>query len=328
MRYFHCLVLIISIKTYSQNSLSPSVLTGTYSFDNGMTVQVKQKNKSLYLITTGNPLQQLNKIDINRYESATIKGDSFEFSRKKDSVSLTVTNAMGKLKATKISNKVFDYTQSMDSLLPLKKKSEHFEYWYSKADTSTIDSIDAHLENSYDKILADFHIRQLPVTTVKVYPDLQSFHYAINFPHAPAELLATAFGKDEFRMVSPLKGGDDMTKFIAHEFTHCVHLNIDYSPNNPRWLWEGIAMFESGWFMDPSGIDEIKNKTYPSLQSLGNGMEYMLGYVIIEAIKDLYGFDKVVELIRNRGDVWKTLSLSQEKFEKKIFEHIHDKYVK
>jgi len=132
-------------------------------------------------------------------------------------------------------------------------------------------------------------------------------------------------------MVSPHAVGVDSLmsmKGVTHEFTHCVHLNIDYSPNNPRWLWEGVAMFESEWFFDPAGIDIIKNKNFPSLSALNNGMEYMLGYVIIEAIKDIWGFDTVIRLIKKRGDVQAVLALKEKQFEEKIFEHIYEKYIK
>jgi hypothetical protein len=56
-------------------------------------------------------------------------------------------------------------------------------------------------------------------------------------------------------------------------------------------------------------------------------MEYALGYVVIEAIKDLWGFDAVIGLIKNRGNVQKVLNISEEKFEKDIFEQIYKKYV-
>jgi hypothetical protein len=114
---------------------------------------------------------------------------------------------------------------------------------------------------------------------------------------------------------------------LTHEFTHCIHLNIDYSPNNPRWLWEGLAMFESDWFFDPKEIDFIKNKNFPPLATLGNGMEYMLGYVIIEAIKDIWGFDTVINLVKKRGNVQAVLNLDNKQFEEKIFQHIYKKYI-
>jgi hypothetical protein len=117
-----------------------------------------------------------------------------------------------------------------------------------------------------------------------------------------------------------------LVKNIVHEFMHCVHLNIDYAPNNPRWLWEGIAMYESDWFIDPKTVDVIKNKTFPPLALLGNGLEYELGYTVIEAIRDIWGFDAVINLVKKRGDTQAVLKLSQEKFEEKVYARIYQKY--
>jgi hypothetical protein len=132
-------------------------------------------------------------------------------------------------------------------------------------------------------------------------------------------------------MTSPGSKGIDslmLMKGVTHEFTHCVHLNIDYSPNNPRWLWEGVAMFEANWFLDPRETAIIRNRQYPQLASLNNGMEYELGYVIIEAIKDIWGFDAVINLIKKRGDVQAVLNLTEKDFEQKVFDQIYKKYGK
>jgi hypothetical protein len=166
---------------------------------------------------------------------------------------------------------------------------------------------------------------------VRIYPNVKSFHAGINFPGAPDYLLATAFGKDDFRMPSPhsVSREDSLTliKYVAHEFMHCVHLNIDYAPNNPRWLWEGIANFEAGWFFDPKEIEVIKNKQFPPFATLSNELPEVLGYVIIEAIKDIWGFDAVIGLIKKRGDTQAILQISQTQFEEKIYNHIYQKYI-
>lgn len=119
-----------------------------------------------------------------------------------------------------------------------------------------------------------------------------------------------------------------LAHFAPHEFTHCVHLNIDYSPNNPRWLWEGVAQYEAGWFFDPNELDIIRKKEFPPLANLNNGMEYMLGFVIIEAIKELWGFDTVISLIKNRGEIQKVLKIDEKLFEEKVYAHIYGKYIK
>jgi hypothetical protein len=160
---------------------------------------------------------------------------------------------------------------------------------------------------------------------------LKSFHNGINFPGAADQVLATAFGTDDVRMVSPNNAGPEgwMLAYVApHEFTHVVHLNVSYSPNNPTWLWEGVAQYEAGWFFNPNELEIIKKKEFPRLVQLNNGMEYMLGFVIIEAIKDLWGFDTVIDLIKQKGDVQKVLKINEKVFEQRVFEQIYKKYIK
>jgi hypothetical protein len=313
---------------FSQKEIAVDKLSGKYVFDGGGAVQFTVRQQKVFLITPGNPLQEMKPVARNAYQSKTLGEERFLFTQNSDdSIRLAVASAQGTMHGVKVSGNVEDYSSAMDSLLPRRKSSDHFAFWFSDADTVTVDSVAHYLEAQHARILRDFKLKSLPVTIVKMYPDLKSFHMAINQPDAPAEILATAFGRNEFRMVSPTKGGPELMQFISHEFTHCVHLNIDYSPNNPRWLWEGVAMYESGWFIDPAQIDEIKNRNFPALQQLSNGMEYALGYVIIEAIKDMWGFDTVIGLIKNRGKAEKVLPISGVKFEQDIFEYIYKKYV-
>jgi len=333
------LLLIISLcfsvfTTKAQNNIKKSgnieKYVGKYEA-NGMIVQVALIKNSLLLIVPGAPVQKMIPAGINKFKTDAFGNEIFLFVGKKGKIEAMVSQRPGQsLELKKVSDTADNFNKN-DLLLTSKKSTEHFILLYSKIDSISVHHIAAKLEGDYKRILSDFKIKKLPVTTVRIYPDIAGFHQAINFPNAPAEVLATAFGKDDFRMVSPNTAGVDSVMLmngVTHEFTHCVHLNIDYSPNNPRWLWEGVAMYESGWFFDPKEIDIIKNKKIPSLSALGNGIEYMLGYVVIEAIKDIWGFDTVISLIKNRGDVQAVLKLSANKFEEKIFEHIYKKYVK
>jgi len=86
-------------------------------------------------------------------------------------------------------------------------------------------------------------------------------------------------------------------------------------------------MYESDWFFDPAEVYRMNNNKFPSLDSLGNGMEYMLGFAIIEAIKEQWGFDTVVNLIRKRSNVQAVLKIGQQAFEKIIYDRIRKKYI-
>lgn len=315
-------------KGKAQSGLSK--YTGKYEV-NGMIVQVAVEKKSLLLYVSGAPPQQLMPAGVNTFKTNTFSDEAFVFVEKAGKIEAMMSQRAGQsLELKKISDSTDDFNKG-DLMLVLKKSSKHFSFLYSAIDTSSIQAIADRLEANYYRILSDLKVKKMATTTVRIYPDMISFREGINFPNAPDFVFATAFGKNDFRMASPQIAGIDtamLMKGAVHEFTHCVHLNIDYSPNNPRWLWEGLAMYESGWFFDPKEIDTIKNKEFPQLAALNNGMEYMLGYVIIEAIKDIWGFDTVISLIKKQGNVQAVLNIGQEEFEKRVFESIYRKYVK
>lgn len=295
-------------------------------------IQFAIQNDHLVLVVPGAPIQKLKSIGKNRFKSTVFEDQTFAFAEEGGKVT-GVVSAEGAttVKGEKISDQAELHSISMDSILPLRKSTRHFLFLYGPADSITVDSIAAEMERYYNKILSDFKLKRIPNVAVRIYPDLTSFHKGINWQNAPDQVLATAFGKNDIRMVSPTNAGPErwMLAYVApHEFTHCAHLNIDYTPNNPRWLWEGVAQYEAGWFFDPKELEIIRKKQFPSLADLNNGMEYMLGYVIIEAIKDLWGFDTVIRLIKNQGDVEKVLKIEGKVFEEKIYGHIYQKYIK
>lgn len=336
MRLFLILLWLSILPLQAQTSLETatsrkfSKYIGKYE-TNGLVVQVALNNDSLVFVVPGAPMQEMIPVETNKFSSNSFKDSFFLFVEKEGRIIKMISESPGSsLELQKISDTA-DTINAGDSMLTLKKSTEHFTFLYSEIDSISVGHIASRLERSYHKILSDFKIKEIPITRVRIYADVKSFHQGINFPNAPDYLLATAFGKDDFRMTSPhsVSGGDSLTliNYVAHEFMHCVHLHIDYAPNNPRWLWEGVAMFEADWFVDPKGIDAIKNKQFPPLATLNNGMEYELGYVIIEAIKDIWGFDTVINLIKKRGDVQAVLKLSQTQFDEKIFDRIYLKYI-
>ncbi len=329
-----CCAIILQAQpnsTSEKGKYPHSRFVGKYQMEAAV-IQFAIQNDVLVLVVPGAPIQKLKSIGKNRFKSTVFIDQIFAFEEESGKVTGVVSaDGSRTVRGEKISDQSELESISMDSILPLRKSTRHFLFLYGPTDSITVDSIAIEMERSYNKILSDFKLKRIPNVAVRIYPDLTSFHKGINWPNAPDQVLATAFGKDDIRMVSPTNAGPErwMLAYVApHEFTHCVHLNIDYSPNNPRWLWEGVAQYEAGWFFDPNDLEIIRKKQFPSLADLNNGMEYMLGYVIIEAIKELWGFDTVIRLIKNQGDVEKVLKIEGKLFEEKIFGHIHQKYIK
>lgn len=304
-------------------------LVGKYDLG-GRTIQFALYRDGLVLIVPGAPLQPLENVGENKFRSTVFKDLNILFIEKGDVIEVQIKEQRGSSGGKKIDSSAKILSVEMDSLLVSSKSTEHFQFMYSLTDSKSVDSIAVDFEKNYKKILDDLKLKEMPRVTVRIYPGLESFHKGINFPGAPNNILATAFGKDDLRMVSPENAGPEgwMLSHVApHEFTHCVHLNIDYAPNNPTWLWEGLAQYEAQWFFNPADLEFIRNKEFPSFVDLHSGLDYMLGYVIIEAIKDIWGFDTVLSLLKSRGDTELVLNRDQKSFERKIYEHIYAKYV-
>lgn len=326
------LYLIINIACAQKRSLHSEYnsYAGKYEM-NGFVVQVAIYHDTVTLVIPGAPLQKLISVGNHRFKSEDYNDSYFTFIPDGKRITKMISQGNNNtVELIKVSDKP-DRVNKGDSLLSLKKSTPHFLFLFSEIDIPSVDTIARRLESSYQKIVSDFNIKGLPVITVRIYPTAKSFHDGINFPDAPPNILATAFGKKDVRMISPHavtpEEGEMLLHHITHEFVHCVHLNIEYAPNNPRWLWEGIAMYESGWFMNPAEMDIIRNKTFPPLMSLNNGAEYELGYAILEAIHDLWGFNTIIDLIKKKGDTNACLQLSQEEFDRKVYDQIYRKYV-
>lgn len=176
---------------------------GKYELE-GTIIQFGLKGKGLVLIVPGTPIQKLTSAGKNRFISTVFKDQTFVFVEDKAKIIGVISQeSRGTFKGKKITEKIEIWSMAMDSLIPKRKSTEHFLFMHNAIDSVSIDSISMDMEKSHKKILADFNLKKIPNVTVRIYPDLESFHKGINFPNAPNQLLATAFGKDHSNGFSP-----------------------------------------------------------------------------------------------------------------------------
>jgi len=109
----------------------------------------------------------------------------------------------------------------------------------------------------------------------------------------------------------------------VHEFAHCVSLEVNDSfGNNPRWLWESVAVYESNQFRDPrtlSYMTSLTPPTFASLNSFDNTRVYEVGYTIGEFIVAQWGRPLLRSLIASNGDITGALGISPAQFERDWF---------
>ena len=173
--------------------------------------------------------------------------------------------------------------------------------------------------------------------TVRFYQDFSSFRTAIGMPQAPAWMIGTAYTKSEIRMMSfnsPELGSNYTFEYLltcaVHEFVHCVTLHMNHAI--PRWLFEGIALYEAGMFVHPNSLSCIRSGNFPTLAELNSNWQtntkiYEVGYVLIEFIVETWEKEAVRSLILNGENIPDTLGITVDSFEQQWYNFIQNKYL-
>jgi hypothetical protein len=118
----------------------------------------------------------------------------------------------------------------------------------------------------------------------------------------------------------------------THEFAHLVSLAVNPRiSNNPRWLWETVALYENGEFVAPMTLDYIRAGRYPTLAQLNeevtsNHQVYEVGYVLGEFIVATWGREGWLRLVQLNGDVAAVCGLSVAEFEARWYGFLRAKY--
>jgi len=229
--------------------------------------------------------------------------------------------------------------QNADSL-NLAKESQHFAFYSTNSDIEVIDSLATTLENDYSRITNHLGIQIDNKINVKVFPNIKTFHVAINYPDAPDWVVGSCNG-DELMMVSPLNPGSvhtyaSLMQVIVHEF---VHIAVSDARGDkgwttlPRWLSEGYAQYEAGQ-INESIRESVKSsligKTPPTWKQLesasamefGNMNGYGLSVTIVEFLVVTYGIDKLVLLIKEPEHIESIYCLSKNVLESQWIQYL------
>ena len=226
-----------------------------------------------------------------------------------------------------------------EASLTLTKRSAHFAFHYSEKDSSVIEEIAVKLESNYADMISKFGRDNFPLTTIRIYPDLPTYHNAVLTPGAPAWQMGRAWDTNEIRMLSTIEAealtGELMNpgEMVLHEFVHCVHLSsIPDSQNPPGWLWEGLAIYLGccQWISNPFELDYMQKGKYPSIKQIENDRtfqkKYELGYHFAEFLHKEYGWSKILALVRSNGDIKTSLGLSTKQFEQAFYNYLEAEY--
>ncbi|MEO9869067.1 hypothetical protein [Ekhidna sp.] len=232
-----------------------------------------------------------------------------------------------------------DLAVNTESELRYSYNTDHFLLEYSVIDTAKTPAVAVALEEKFEDLIRDFEITGFPITTIRIYPDLKTYHNAVLTPGAPQWQMGRAWDENEIRMLSTIVAEEireekiDPYEMILHEFIHCIHLSlISDTQRAPGWLWEGIAVYKGccKWTDNPYELEFLKEGKYPSLKQIERDrtsqLKYVLGYYLIEYIDSTYGWTAVLDLIKTNGDIKRSLNISVKNFQKDFYDNLERRY--
>jgi hypothetical protein len=186
------------------------------------------------------------------------------------------------------------------------------------------------MEAQYPRVTDDLQVPEPPRVRVEVWAARSAFDSATQATLGVIYQGATGYvlGTTGVRLLL----NENTAQESVHEFAHVLSLNLNPTiANNPRWLWEAVAVYEAGQFVDPHSLPYLVQGDYPTLAELntayndGGRRIYEVGYLLGEFIVLRWGRTGLVDLIRANGDT-AVLGLSQADFEAAWHAYIGERY--
>ena len=188
------------------------------------------------------------------------------------------------------------------------------------------------LEDNYPRILADLKVEMMDPVKIQIWNNETEFQNVIKRDLGTNFWGATGYvyGRNDVRVLN--RGS--AAQIALHEFSHTVSMYVNSRiANNPRWLWEAVAIYEAGELVNPKTLSYLVAGNFPTINELntdfnsGNQKIYSVGYTLSEFIIQNYGKDKYVDLIKTNGNIASSLGISVLQFESRWKEFVTKKYL-
>ena len=234
-----------------------------------------------------------------------------------------------------------NYGGFLQDVTHVKEKENQFQYvLYNDLKETDVTHMTSFLESNYQRILQDLNVSSLPLVTVRIWKNYEDFHQeqenSLGQRYIGSMGYITWAKQPELKLM--YREGDDGAISMVHEFAHIASLAINSTiANNPRWLWEAIAIYEAGKLkVPPSQIEYIAARDFPTIEELSIGYNrdgeerniYQVGYVLGEFIDSKWGAGTLSALIKSNGNIQETLKVPVPEFEASWHKFIQNRYLK
>ena len=209
--------------------------------------------------------------------------------------------------------KVFDTLDTYTT-----QQSEHFKVHMSGHDADILwPYLEPLLEEGWDTLTAKYGFEPEGPILIEIFEETADFAVrSVGLPDI-GPLVGICFGK-VITLISPDTLSANWQEIVWHEFMHVITLQMTKN-RMPRWLSEGISVWEERegrpYWGRNQGLDLVRaaeqDKLLPFVElnsgfsgarnSADLGFAYFQSYLVVDYIANEFGFEKLVELVKQYG---------------------------
>ncbi len=212
----------------------------------------------------------------------------------------------------------------------LRYESANFRLHGGRAPDALLREIADRLEAELPRVAADLGVSGIRPVTVKVWQDEAAWGAEVQrYFGRRIETAGYVTGPDELRVLAV----PQVARNAVHELCHSLSLYVNPTfANNPRWLWESVALYENRELVDPRTISYLVQGRPPTLAQLdvdvtAGRQVYEVGYLLGEFVVARGGAGALRELIRTNGSTSAVLGLSASQFESAWYAWVRERYL-
>ncbi|MDP6534788.1 MAG: tetratricopeptide repeat protein [Gammaproteobacteria bacterium] len=228
--------------------------------------------------------------------------------------------------------KVFDTLDTYTT-----QESEHFKVHMSENDADILwPYLEPLLEESWETLTAKYDFEPEAPILIEVFEKTEDFAVrSVGLPDI-GPLVGICFGK-VITLISPDTLSANWQEIVWHEFMHIITLQMTDN-RMPRWLSEGISVWEERegrpYWGRSQGLDLVRaardDKLLPVAElnsgfsgarnNADLGFAYFQSYLVVDYITEAYGFDKLVELVKQYAFIKEDTDRFSEVFDQSLGE--------
>ena len=195
------------------------------------------------------------------------------------------------------------------------RESEHFKVHLSQNDADILwPYLEPLLEEAWNTLSNKYAYEPEYPVLIEVFENSEDFAVrSVGLPDI-GPLVGICFGK-VITLISPDALSANWQEIVWHEFMHVITLQMTQN-RMPRWLSEGISVWEETqgrpYWGRRQGLDLVRAVQQDKLLHVGNlndgfsgaqsdadlGFAYFQSYLVVDYIASTYGFDKLVDLVK------------------------------